>query len=137
MDVLKRGRSGRPHVGQAFAIECYLTNKKTGNKSYEIAYGITSKNPEQCNAQSILATKRNHWTIENSCHYVIDWDFDEDCSWIRTGFSPEDTTRLRRFAIGMIKSKKTGQLNQNVCLVFDYLRMTKNPQGHCLSQFEN
>jgi len=115
-----------PHVGQAFAIERHSTNKKTGKKSYEIAYGITSKNPEQCNAQSILATNRNHWTIENRCHYVIDWNFDEDRSRIRTGYGPENTTRLRRFAIGIIKSKKVRsvaqkmrQLNQNVRLVPD------------------
>ncbi len=133
-----------PHVGQAFAIERHSTNKKTGKKSYEIAYGITSKKPEQCNAQSILATNRNHWTIENSCHYVIDWNFDEDRSRIRTGYGPENTTRLRRFAVGIIKSKKVRsvaqkmrQLNQNVRLVFDYLKMTKNSQGHCLPQLEN
>jgi hypothetical protein len=42
-------------------------------------------------------------------------------------------TRLRRFAIGVIKSKgvtnvaqKMRQLTRNVRLVFDYLRMTIN-----------
>jgi len=36
---------------------------------------------------------------------IIDWVFDEDRSTIRTGFGPENMTRLRRFAIGLIKSK--------------------------------
>ena len=42
-------------------------------------------------------------------------------------------TRLRRFAISVIKSKGSGsvaqkmrQLTRNVRLVFDYLRMTEN-----------
>ena len=42
-------------------------------------------------------------------------------------------TRLRRFAVGVIKAKgvrcvaqKMRQLTQNVRAVFDYLRMTKN-----------
>lgn len=134
-----------PYVGQAFAIERQSTNKKTGKQSCEIAYGITSKTPDQCDPQSLLATNRNHWTIENSCHYVIDWNFDEDRSRIRTGHGPENTTRLRRFAIGIIKAKrvrsvaqKMRELNHNVRLVFDYLKMTKNSQGHgSVLQYEN
>lgn len=49
------------------------------------------------------------------------------------GYGPENITRLRRFAIGVIKSKKVHsvaqkmrELTRNVQLVFDYLRMTSN-----------
>jgi predicted transposase YbfD/YdcC len=122
-----------PHVGQAFVIERQSTEKKTGKQSSEIAYGITSRTSEQTNAQSLLNTNRGHWSIENSCHYIIDWNYDEDRSRIRTGYGPENITRLRRFAIGVIKSKgarsvaqKMRQLTQNIRLVFDYLRMTNN-----------
>ena len=122
-----------PHVGQAFVIERQSTEKKTGKQSSDIAYGITSRTSEQANAQSLLNTNRGHWSIENSCHYIIDWNYDEDRSRIRTGYGPENITRLRRFAIGVIKSKgaqsvaqKMRQLTQNIRLVFDYLRMTNN-----------
>lgn len=122
-----------PHVGQAFAIERHCIEKKTGKCSCEIAYGITSQTPLEANAQSVLTTNRDHWGIENSCHYVIDWNYDEDRSRIRTGYGPENITRLRRFAVGLIKSKgvpnvaqKMRQLTRSVRLVFDYLRMTKN-----------
>lgn len=122
-----------PHVGQAFAIQRESTDKKSGEYSCEIAYGITSLTPAQADAQSVLATNRGHWSIENSCHYIIDWNYDEDRSRIRTGHGPENITRLRRFAIGTIKSKgvrsvaqKMRQLSRNVRLVFDYLRMTEN-----------
>lgn len=122
-----------PHVGQAFAIEREAIDKKTGKRSHEIAYGITSRTPDQANAQQVLATNRGHWCIENSCHYIIDWNYDEDRSRICTGYGPENMTRLRRFATGIIKSKgvrsvaqKMRQLMLNVRLVFDYLRMTKN-----------
>ncbi len=30
---------------------------------------------------------------------IIDWNFQEDLSRIRTGYGPENITRLRRFAI--------------------------------------
>ncbi|MBW2602573.1 MAG: ISAs1 family transposase [Deltaproteobacteria bacterium] len=122
-----------PHVGQAFVIERHTIEKKTGKESTEIAYGITSRTPDQADAQCLLTINRGHWSIENSCHYIIDWNFDEDRSRIRTGHGPENITRLRRFAIGIIKSKKfrsvpqkMRQLSQNIRMVFDYLRMTKN-----------
>jgi len=122
-----------PHVGQAFVVERHSTEKKTGLSSCEIAYGVTSRPPEQANPQRVLQVNRGHWTIENCCHYIIDWNYDEDRSRIRTGYGPENVTRLRRFAVGVIKSKgvrsvaqKMRELTRNVRSVFDYLRMTKN-----------
>jgi predicted transposase YbfD/YdcC len=122
-----------PHVGQAFVVERHAHDKKSGASSVEIAYGITSKTPDQADPQRVLKINRQHWTIENSCHYILDWNYDEDRSRIRTGHGPENITRLRRFAIGVIKSKgarsvaqKMRQLTRNVRLVFDYLRMTAN-----------
>lgn len=123
-----------PHVGQAFVIERYSINKKSGHYSCEVAYGITSQKPQQADAQSILATNRGHWCIENSCHYIIDWNYDEDRSRIRTGYGPENITRLRRFITGIIikakgicsAAQKMRRLSFNTRSVFDYLRMTKN-----------
>jgi predicted transposase YbfD/YdcC len=122
-----------PHVAQAFVIQREFTDKKTGENSCEIAYGITSRPPEQADPQRVLATNRGHWSIENCCHYIIDWNYHEDRSRIRTGHGPENITRLRRFAISIIKAKgvrsvaqKMRQLMLNVRLVFDYLCMTEN-----------
>jgi hypothetical protein len=122
-----------PHVEQAFVIERHFIEKKSGEQSRDIAYGITSRTPDEAGAVQLLAINRGHWTIENSCHYILDWNFDEDRSRIRTGYGPENISRLRRFAIGVIKSKgvrsvaqKMRELTRNVRLVFDYLRMTKN-----------
>ena len=83
--------------------------------------------------EQILRDNRHHWCIENSCHYILDWNHDEDRSRIRKGYGPENMTRLRRFAIGIIKSKgvksvpqKMRQLMLNPRMVFDYLKMTDN-----------
>jgi predicted transposase YbfD/YdcC len=122
-----------PHLQQAFVVEREFVEKKTGQISLDVAYGITSRKPQEANSQQLLTTNRNHWSIENSCHYILDWNFDEDRSRIRTGYGPENITRLRRFAIGVIKAKRVRSVAQkmrhltcNVRLVFDYLRMTKN-----------
>ena len=77
-----------PHVQQAFVVERQTIDKKTGRLSFETAYGITSQPAEQAGAHSVLATNRGHWSIENSCHYIIDWNYDEDRSRIRTGHGP-------------------------------------------------
>jgi hypothetical protein len=122
-----------PHVGQAFGIERETIHKQTGQRSCETAYGLTSRPPDQATPQPVLQVNRGHWSIEDRCHYSLDWNYDEDRCRIRTGHGPENITRLRRFAIGLIKSKglysvaqKMRQLNRNTRLVFDYLRMTKN-----------
>ncbi len=127
-----------PYVGQAFAIERHFIYKKSGKHSCEVAYGITSRTPKQAQPERVLKVNRGHWTIENSCHYIIDWNYDEDRGRIPTGYGPENITRMRRFAIGVIKSKKVRsvaqkmrELTRNVRLVFDYLRMTANScQAH-------
>jgi predicted transposase YbfD/YdcC len=122
-----------PGVGQAFCIERHVVDKRTGNTSRERVYGITSHAPETANAERVLTLNRRHWCIENSCHWIIDWNFDEDRSTIRTGFGPENLTRLRRVAVGLIKAVSSDsvaatlrRLQRNPRLVFDYLRMTEN-----------
>ena len=123
-----------PHVGQVFLIERESVYKKTGAQSREIALGITSRTPQQASPKRVLEVNRGHWSIE-SVHYIIDWNYDEDRNRIRTGFGPENITRLRRFAVGILKSfQKPAQsiaemmrkLTFRTRLVFDYLRMTQN-----------
>ncbi len=128
-----------PHVGQAFLIERESINKKTGAMSRESALGITSQTPSEASPEQVLVINRGHWKIE-STHYIIDWNFDEDRSRIRSGFGPENITRLRRFAVGILKSFQRQsesiseimrKLSFRTRSVFDYLRMTKNsaPEG--------
>ena len=123
-----------PHVGQVYLIEREAIDKKSGKPSRDIALGVTSRTPQQASPQQVLAINRGHWAIE-SVHHIIDWNYDEHRSRIRTGFGPENITRLRHFAVGILKSfQKTAQsvaaLMRKLCfrtrLVFDYLRMKKN-----------
>ena len=71
--------------------------------------GITSRTPQEASPQRVLAVNRGHWSIE-SVHYIIDWNYDEDRNRIRKGSGPENITRLRRFAVGILKSfQKSGR----------------------------
>ena len=103
-----------PHVAQAFRVERITCYKKSGKQTRDVAYGITSKPPELASAAQVLRDNREHWSIENSCHCIIDWTYDEDRSRIQTGFGPENMTRLRRFAVGLIKSKGVRSVAQKM-----------------------
>ena len=132
-----------PHVGQVFLIEREVIakkkTKKSGDRSLEVALGITSCTPEQASPATVLRDNRGHWSIENSCHYVLDMTWDEDRCRIRTGHGPENTSRLRRFAISVLNlhakpgdsiASMTRKLAAKTRLVFDYLLMTQNATGH-------
>lgn len=122
-----------PDVGQVFAIERQRIDKKTGKgrDQPELVYGITSHS--HASAAAILAYNRCHWTIENGCHYVLDWNWDEDRCTVRTGHGPENLSALRRFAIGLIHSKSRDsvastlqRLARTPRMVLDYLRLSGN-----------
>ena len=78
-----------------------------------------------------VLSRYRHWTVE-ATHHILDCCWDEDRCRIRTGHGPENTTRLRRFAIGVIRSQShhlaatVRRLNRKPRLVVDYLKMTEN-----------
>ena len=122
-----------PYVGQAFMVERITYDIKKDKERRIIAYGLTSKTTDMASAKDVLKDNRGHWCIENKCHYIIDWNYDEDRSRIAKGYGPENITRLRRFAVGLLKSKgvqnvsqKMRQLIMTPRMVLDYLKMTKN-----------
>jgi predicted transposase YbfD/YdcC len=128
-----------PHVAQVFLIEREVIDKKSGHERSEVALGVTSRTPDQAGPADLLRINRGHWVIENSCHYVLDHTWDEDRCRIRTGYGPENTSRLRRFAISVLNlhakpadsiASMTRRLAARTRLVFDYLLMTSNSTGH-------
>ena len=120
-----------PGVGQIFAVRRETQEVKSGKRRCEIAYGVTSLTSEAASPERLLALNRGHWTIE-APHHILDWSFDEDRSRIRTGHGPENMTRPKRFAIGVIKGRGLAvaetmrNLARNPRRVLDFLKMTDN-----------
>ena len=52
-----------PCVRQAFAIEREVIHKKTGKRTQEVVYGISSRPPHEADAQRLLTINRGHWCI--------------------------------------------------------------------------
>jgi predicted transposase YbfD/YdcC len=50
---------------------------------------------------------RGHWSVENSCHWILDVVFGEDDCRVRTGHAPENLALLRRLALSLLSQEKT------------------------------
>ena len=61
------------------------------------------------NAQRILQAIRNHWSIENKMHWVLDVALNEDHSRVRKDQSPENLAVLRHIALNLLKQEKTAK----------------------------
>jgi predicted transposase YbfD/YdcC len=66
----------------------------------DVAYYISSLTTD---ASLILTATRDHWSIENNLHWVLDVTFREDDSRIRIGNSPQNMTVLRHLALNILK----------------------------------
>lgn len=73
-----------------------------GKTSREVHYYISSLAPD---AQSLGASIRTHWSIENPLHWVLDVAFREDECRIRTGHAPENFTLLRHLALSALNPR--------------------------------
>lgn len=83
----------------------YCTIEKNGVISKQSHYFIYS-----CiglNAKQIMKYKRNHWTVENNLHWVLDMAFREDESRARKDNSAENFNVIGQIAFNILKSEKT------------------------------
>lgn len=91
-----------PCHGQVVQVERLTTNLKGQKSRYEMAFGITSLNPEKATPEKLLQINRGQWSIENSLHYVRDVTFDEDRCRIRTKSAPRLMATLRNLALSLL-----------------------------------
>ncbi len=106
-----------PHVQQVFCIEREVAHLKKGITTVDTVCGVTSQSPAKASPQKILSQNRNHWSVENKQHYVLDVTFDEDRSQIRRLNGPMVMTCLRRYAISLLRVKG----NTNIAQAFRWL----------------
>ncbi len=53
---------------------------------------------------------RNHWSVENNLHWMLDVAFGEDDSRVRIGNAAENLSRVRRIALMLLKQEKTAKV---------------------------
>lgn len=91
-----------PELNSLIEINSERVNKKTGEMSIEQRYYISSCKDT---AEVLLEAVRGHWEIENKLHWILDVVFREDDCRSRSGYSPENFSMLRQFALNLIKKE--------------------------------
>ena len=86
-----------------------MTAKRESNTETTVKsrYYITSLPSD---AAQLLNAIRTHWSIENSCHWVLDVAFNEDACRIRKKNGSENFAILRRIALNLLKGEKSAKL---------------------------
>jgi predicted transposase YbfD/YdcC len=88
-----------------------VNGKNKGDCTTEWRYYISSLDLD---ASEFNAKVRAHWSIENSCHWVLDMAFDEDDCRIRAGDGAHNFAILRRIALNLIKQEKSSKTSVNI-----------------------
>ena len=70
----------------------------------EKRYYLTSRKPDAKELEGLI---RQHWAIENSCHWTLDVVWDEDGSRIRKKNAAENVALLRKIALNLLKADTT------------------------------
>jgi predicted transposase YbfD/YdcC len=97
-----RDYCGWPGLEQVFRIERTVIDKRSGARTDEVHYGITSLSPTEADARRLAELVRGHWRIENRLHWVRDKDFAEDASRVRTGNAPQTMAIFRNLVISLL-----------------------------------
>jgi len=58
-------------------------------------------------AEPIAHAVRTHWSIENSCHWVLDVVFHEDQSRVRKDNGPANLATIRRWVLSILRQDTT------------------------------
>ena len=73
---------------------------RDGKETIEVRYYISSLGVD---VKRFARAVRGHWSIENSCHWVLDMTFREDESRLRERHVRENFAWLNRFALSLLK----------------------------------
>ena len=98
-----------PGVRQLFELKREVTNLRTGQKTIDFAYGITSCIPETTSAGQLLQWTRQYWGIENGLHYRRDVTLREDATRISQPALAKTISAINNFVIGL--TQKLGYSN--------------------------
>ena len=92
-----------PGAKQVLRIERTRLTRKTGKKTTEIVYAVTSLAPEDADHHAIAEMLRKHWHIEVKVHWIRDVVYSEDLSQTRTAAGPQVMAALRNLSLSLLR----------------------------------
>jgi predicted transposase YbfD/YdcC len=112
-----RDRDAWPKLRSLIGV---VSSRTVGGKtSDEVRYYISSR---KASAKRFQEAVRTHWSIENSCHWVLDVAFREDDHRLREGHGPQNLSLVRKIALAMLKKAdaKCGIKNRRLKAGWDH-----------------
>lgn len=103
-----------PRLKSLIRVESKRLERLEGKKSCSIRFFISSSD---ISARDFSLCIRRHWEVENKLHWVLDVSFKEDESSCSSGYSAENFSMLRQFALNLVKkegSQKAVRRKQNI-----------------------
>lgn len=89
-------------------VESQRTIMATGEVQQESRYYISSL---LSNAENLLKITRQHWSIENKLHWVLDVIFKEDLSTKQAGNATENFSVITKIALNLLKNNTSKKLS--------------------------
>ena len=80
----------------------------TDKEQTQVRYYISSLEKP---AEELNQLIRSHWGIENSLHFILDMNFDEDKSRKRKGYSSQNFALVNKIAINLLNQEKETKLS--------------------------
>jgi predicted transposase YbfD/YdcC len=81
-------------------VESHREELGSGRKSVQKRYFLTTHKPDAPLLQQLI---RQHWLIENQCHWVLDVTFDEDQCRARKDHAAQNLAMLRKVCLSLLK----------------------------------
>ena len=102
---LPSGTATPPSTGAARRCGSSVSarSSRTGKRSVEVTWSLTSLGAERAGPEELLALVRNHWHIENRLHYVRDFTYDEDRCRAYVRHLPRNLSCLTNAAIAIVR----------------------------------
>jgi predicted transposase YbfD/YdcC len=100
----KLEREDWPGLRSVVCVESHREQVGSGERSVQKRYYLTTLEPD---ASRLLQLIRQHWSIENQCHWVLDVTFDEDQCRVRKDHAPQNLAMLRKVCLSLLKQDTT------------------------------
>ena len=100
VDWLKKLHPEWVNLGSIAKVDSIRINKKTLKEQRQSRYYISSLT---VNASKMLSNVRNHWSVENKLHWILDMNFKEDSCRTRVDHGAENLAIMRKAALNLIR----------------------------------
>jgi hypothetical protein len=90
-----------PGLKRVIKYQTFRTEK--GKTTNNVLYGITNSTSKELDVRNIFQHFRDHWSVENKCHWKLDTIFKEDDSTIKKDRAPFNKAILNRIVFNLLQ----------------------------------